>query len=101
MKFAVKAATAVAAAALLATPILAQRAGGGRLAAPCREEIVRLCGTDRTQMRSCLAEKASELSDTCRTALMERMQAAGAGAGGREGRMGGRRGGGGGGGTGR
>jgi len=89
MKFAVKAATAVAAAALLATPILAQRAGGERLPAPCREEIVKLCGTDRAAMRSCLAEKVGELSDTCRSALMERMQAAG----GREGRFGGRRGG--------
>jgi len=59
-----------------------------RLPAPCREEIVRLCGTDRSAMRSCLREKAGELSDTCRSALMERVQA-----GGREDRMGGRRGG--------
>ncbi len=89
MKTAAKAATFLAAAALLATPILAQRGGGDRLPAPCREEIVRLCGTDRSAMRSCLREKAGELSDTCRSALMERIQAAG----GREGRMGGRRGG--------
>lgn len=89
MKTAAKAATFLAAAALLATPILAQRGGGERLPAPCRDEIVRLCGTDRAAMRSCLRERASELSDTCRSALMERVQAAG----GREGRMGGRRGG--------
>lgn len=87
MKIASKVATVLAAAALLATPILAQRAGGERLPAPCREEIMRLCGTDRAAMRSCLREKAGELSDTCRSALMERMQA-----GGREGRKGGRRG---------
>ncbi len=86
MKTAAKAAIALAAAALLATPILAQRGGGARLPSPCREEIVQLCGTDRAAMRSCLAEKASELSDTCRSALMERV-------GGREGRKGGRRGG--------
>ncbi len=98
MKTAAKAATFLAAAALLATPILAQRGATGmgqeRLPAPCREEIVRLCGAegrgDRAAMRSCLREKVGDLSDTCRSALMERV---GAGAGGREGRMGGRRGG--------
>lgn len=89
MKTAAKAATFLAAAALLATPILAQRVREGRLPTPCREEIVRLCGTDRSAIRSCLREKVGELSEECRTDLMERVQAAG----GREGRMGGRRGG--------
>lgn len=89
MKTAAKVATFLAAAALLATPILAQRAREGRLPAPCREEIVRLCGTDRSAMRSCLREKAGELSDTCRFALIERVQAAG----GRQSGIGGRRGG--------
>lgn len=77
----------------LATPILAIRGaremGRERLPAPCCEEIVRLRGTDRSAMRRCLRKEAGELSDTCRSALMERVQAAG----GREDRMGGRRGG--------
>jgi acetyl esterase/lipase len=78
MNTAAKALTALAAAAMLATPILAQqRRGGERLPAECREEIVALCGTDRAQMRTCLREKASELSETCRTNLRERMQARG------------------------
>lgn len=75
MNSATKALLALSTAALLATPILAQQRGGGRLPAECREEIVALCGTDRAQMRTCLREKASELSDTCRTALRERMEA--------------------------
>ena len=61
--------------AALATPILAQQRGGGeRLPKECRAEIVKLCGTDRTQMRTCLAEKASQLSEGCRAALRERME---------------------------
>ena len=76
MNTAAKALTALAAAAVLATPILAQQRGN-RLPAECREEIVALCGTDRAAMRSCLSEKASELSETCRQTLRERMQARG------------------------
>lgn len=75
MKSATKALLALSTAAVLATPILAQQRGGGRLPAECREEIVALCGSDRAQMRTCLREKAGELSDTCRTALRERMEA--------------------------
>ncbi|MBA4044804.1 MAG: esterase [Erythrobacter sp.] len=75
MNTAAKALLALSAAAVLATPILAQqRRGGERLPAECREEIVALCGTDRAQMRTCLGEKAADLSETCRTALRERMQ---------------------------
>jgi arylformamidase len=87
MKPATKALTALAAAAVLATPILAQQRGQARLPAECREEIVALCGTDRAQMRTCLAEKAAELSETCRTTLRERMQQRGGreGAGRRDG----------------
>ncbi|MFO6445705.1 alpha/beta hydrolase [Erythrobacter sp. NE805] len=68
--------TAAAALGVLATPILAQqqRGGGGRLPPECRAEIVRLCGTDRTQMRSCLREKAGELSDGCRSELRQRIE---------------------------
>jgi arylformamidase len=83
MNTAAKALTALAAAAVLATPILAQQRGQ-RLPAECREEIVALCGTDRAQMRTCLREKYAELSESCAGALRERMQAAG----GREGRGG-------------
>lgn len=78
MTTATKALTALAAAAVLATPILAQQQrGGARLPAECREEIVALCGTDRAQMRTCLRDKAAELSEGCRTALRERIEARG------------------------
>jgi len=89
MKTAAKAAAALAAAALLATPILAQRGGGQRLPAACREEIVRLCGAQRGAIRSCLAEKAGSLSDTCRAELRERIEARAAGRMGMTGRRGG------------
>jgi acetyl esterase/lipase len=89
MNSATKALIAISAAAVLATPILAQQRDGGRLPAECREEIVALCAQDgqrdRAQMRTCLREKAAELSDTCRTALRERMEARGGREGGREG----------------
>jgi arylformamidase len=88
MNTATKALLALSAAAVLASPILAQeRRGGERLPAECREEIIALCGTDRAQMRSCLAERASELSETCRASLRERMEARGGreGAGRRDG----------------
>ena len=81
---------AAGALAALASPILAQqRPGGGmgggeRLPRECRAEIVKLCGTDRSQMRSCLAEKASQLSEGCRAALRERMEQRRGGAGGGE-----------------
>lgn len=66
---------AAGALAALASPILAQQRGGGeRLPRECRAEIVKLCGMDRSQMRTCLAEKASQLSETCRTALRERIE---------------------------
>lgn len=68
------AAAVAAAAAALASPILAQQRGQERLPAACREEIMQLCGTDRTQMRTCLREKYAELSETCQTQLRERMQ---------------------------
>jgi len=85
MKTAAKVATALTAATLIATPILAQRDGGERLPAACREEIVRLCGTDRSAIRGCLREKAGSLSETCRAELRERIEAR---VGGRMGMMG-------------
>ena len=74
MKTAAKALIALSAAAVLATPILAQRRGGERLPPECREEIMKLCGNDRTQIRSCLREKYAELSEGCAAQLRERMQ---------------------------
>jgi acetyl esterase/lipase len=88
MNTATKTLIAAAAVAVLATPILAQQRGGARLPAECREEIVKLCGTDRAAMRTCLREKYAELSEGCQTELRKRM---GARAGQREG-AGGRRG---------
>lgn len=70
-----KALIAAGALAVLASPILAQqRRGGDRLPQSCRAEIVKLCGSDRSQLRSCLPEKASELSEGCRTELRSRME---------------------------
>ncbi len=87
MKTTAKALIAAGALAALATPILAQQrpAPGNRVPPACRAEILRLCGSDRTQMRSCLAAKAAELSPECRGQIRARMEqrrgAAGAGAG--------------------
>jgi len=86
MNTATKALAALAAATVLATPILAQQRGGGeRLPEQCRAEIMQLCGTDRSQLRTCLREKYAELSEGCANALRERMQAAGGAREGREG----------------
>jgi arylformamidase len=57
--------------ALIATCAVAQR--GQRLPTECRKEIVQLCGMNRDAIRSCLMEKASELSENCRSELRERM----------------------------
>ena len=64
--------------ALLATPILAQqrRAGAGR-APECRAEIQQLCGGNRGDLRTCLREKYTQLSEGCQTALRARMEARG------------------------
>lgn len=75
MKTANTALLALAAAAVLATPILAQQRAGGRVPPECREEIMQLCGSDRTQIRTCLRERYAELSETCSASLRERMQA--------------------------
>jgi acetyl esterase/lipase len=79
---------AAGALAALATPILAQqRPGGGeRLPKECRAEIIKLCGTDRSQMRTCLMEKADQLSEGCRASLRARIeQRGGAGRAGQRG----------------
>ena len=42
----------------------------------CRQEIVKICGTDRSAIRACLRENSSELSETCRSNLRDRMHTA-------------------------
>ena len=75
--------------AALATPILAQQRGGGeRLPKECRAEIVKLCGSPqeggRSQMRTCLMEKADQLSEGCRASLRARIEQRGGQRGGAE-----------------
>lgn len=60
-----------AALALVATCAVAQR--GGRLPAECRKEVVQLCGINREAIRSCLKEKAAELSENCRSEIREQI----------------------------
>lgn len=90
MKTTAKVLIAAGALAALATPILAQQRARGGAGVPqaCRAEIVQLCGTDRSQMRACLAEKASQLSGDCRTQLRARTEQRRGGAGQRAGRQG-------------
>lgn len=47
-----------------------------RLPRECRQEVVKLCGTDRATMRTCLRDKASELSENCRADISQRFEAA-------------------------
>lgn len=77
MNTATKALLAAVSLAALASPILAQPREGARLPAECRAEIRTLCGGQRGELRACLREKAPELSDTCRAALRERVEARG------------------------
>ncbi len=58
-----------------------------RLPRECRQEIRALCGSDRSQIRSCLREKHSELSESCAGELRERMQQRRAGQEGRPTRL--------------
>ena len=82
MNTAAKALVAAAAMVTLAVPILAQqRSPGERPAGACRAEIIRLCGADRAELRACLRERASELSEQCRAGLRARMEQRRAGAG--------------------
>jgi acetyl esterase/lipase len=76
MNTAAKALIAASALAVLASPILArQRGGGERLPQTCRAEIVRLCGgAGRSGLRTCLAKKAGEFSESCRGELRERIE---------------------------
>ena len=53
--------------AMVATCAAAQR--GQRLPAECRQEVIRLCGIDRSAMRDCLKEKVGQLSEVCRAEI--------------------------------
>ncbi|WP_152553501.1 alpha/beta hydrolase [Erythrobacter longus] len=63
--------TASLIAGLVATPILAERQD--RMPRECRQEIRKLCGNDRGQMRECLRQRASELSEKCSGELRSRV----------------------------
>lgn len=58
--------------ALVATPIFAQQ--NNRPSRECVREIVQLCGRDRSKIRSCLQEKANQLSESCAAEVRERAQ---------------------------
>ncbi len=45
-----------------------------RLPVECRKDVIQLCGNDRSNMRSCIRERVSELSESCRTELKQRME---------------------------
>ena len=61
--------------ALAALGVTTIASAQNRLPRECRQEIVKLCGTDRSQIRSCLREKLNELSETCQSELRSRFQA--------------------------
>lgn len=63
--------TATLIAGLVAAPILAERQD--RMPRECRQEIRKLCGNDRSQMRECLRQRASELSEKCSGELRSRI----------------------------
>ena len=46
-----------------------------RMSPECRREIVKLCGTDRNNMRACLVSKADQLSAPCHAALLKKIAA--------------------------
>lgn len=59
-------------AALIAPLLAAQASGRERLVdRECRREVVRLCGISRSKMRSCLQERADELSEGCKMQFVE------------------------------
>jgi arylformamidase len=62
---------ATAALAIVATACQAQQ--GERLSRECRQQVVQLCGMDRSKMRECLREKSRELSDNCQTEIGARI----------------------------
>lgn len=59
--------------ALITMPVAAQQRGGGKkVRAACEADFKRLCpGIGRKEMRSCVSEKAGELSGGCKDALQQ------------------------------
>ena len=69
---------AATAAALIATPVLAEQRAN-RLSTPCRTEIRALCADGSAQlqrgaMRQCLMQNREQVSDECRSEISERME---------------------------
>ena len=64
---------AIIATTLAALGVTTIASAQNRLPRECRQEIVQLCGTDRSQIRGCLGEKHRQLSGNCRADLRERM----------------------------
>ncbi len=72
MKFSYALPFGTLATAMIAAPIFAQQ--GSRASTECRQEVVDLCGTDRSEIRACLQERLSELSSACSAEVRERAQ---------------------------
>lgn len=62
------------AAAFLASPILAERSQPKKLSPQCMREVVQMCGTDRLQYPSCVADNSQMLSKKCRKQAAERLE---------------------------
>ncbi|MEL6486743.1 MAG: alpha/beta hydrolase [Pseudomonadota bacterium] len=61
---------------LITTPIFAPthaQRSGGRPSSSCVQEIMRLCGRDRSQIPACLQSKGSSLSSKCQKEVAARM----------------------------
>ena len=54
-----------------ALPVSAQRQAAPR---ECRQQIVKLCGTDRATLRQCLLEKRDQIGADCKAQLTARMR---------------------------
>ncbi|MEM6857227.1 MAG: alpha/beta hydrolase [Pseudomonadota bacterium] len=62
---------------LITTPIFAPshaQRSGSRPSRECVQEIVALCGTDRSQIRACLQSRSSELSSECQSEVSARVR---------------------------
>lgn len=67
--------TAILAASLISAPIFAQRGdGANRPSRQCIQEIVKLCGRDRSAIPACLQSKADQLSSQCQSEVRQRAQ---------------------------
>jgi arylformamidase len=68
MKFII--ALSVSAAAITTTLAVA---APDRLSRECRREVIKLCGLKRDDVRGCIIQRQSEMSEDCRSALRERV----------------------------